>query len=95
MNRSMEGMAEKSMEHLKEDASQLAEDVTRLGHAIQNLASDSLESVQKRVSRLYGSGQDKMAGVEKKIATRVKERPIQALFIAMGIGFALGWMKGK
>ena len=98
MNRSMHGVAEKSkegFEHLKEDASQLAEDVTRLGHTIQNLAADSLGSVQKKFSGLYESGQDKVAGIEKKIINRVKERPLQTLFMAAGIGFILGWMKGR
>ncbi|MCC6272941.1 MAG: DUF883 family protein [Deltaproteobacteria bacterium] len=86
-------MKKENLENLKDDASQVAEDMVKLGRAIQGLAADSWESVQKKLSDAYAAGQDKVSHLEKKAAARIRERPLQALMIAAGVGFLIGWIK--
>jgi len=98
MTRSLQSTVEKGKDNLndlKEDASQVADDMVKLGNAIQGLAADSWENVQKRLSDVYSAGQEKVSRLEKKVAGRIREQPMQALLIAAGIGFLIGWIKRK
>jgi len=98
MSRSFQNAAEhgkESLEDLQQNASQVAGDMLKLGNAIQSLAADSWESVQNKLSDLYASGQDKVVGVEKKLESQIQKRPMQALLVAAGVGFLIGWMKRK
>ena len=84
-----------NVENLRSDASQVADDMMKLGNAIQGLAADSWEGVQRRLSNIYENGQQKVAEAEKRVERTIKERPLQALLLAAGVGFIIGWLKKK
>ena len=83
------------LENVKTEASQVAEDMAKLGAAIQGLAADSWQGVRTKLAEIYETGQGKASNVEKKIASRIRAQPMQALLIAAGVGFVIGWLKRK
>jgi len=98
MSRSLQNTAESRedhVEHLQHNANQVADDMVKLGNAIQSLAADSWGSVQQKLSHLYETSQEKVSGVEKQIEGQIRKRPVQALLIAAGVGFLIGWIKKK
>ncbi|MCE9624035.1 MAG: hypothetical protein K8R69_01075 [Deltaproteobacteria bacterium] len=98
MSRSLQSAAEhgkEPLEDLQQNATQVADDMLKLGNAIQSLAADSWQSVQNKLSELYDSGQHKVASAEKKIEGQIQKRPMQALLVAAGVGFLIGLMKRK
>lgn len=97
MNRNLRSQAEEfiEMDKVKEASAEIAEDLKDLGSAVRDLASDSMHKVQQKASKLYSKGQESMKSAERSLEQKVKAKPIQALLIAAGIGFVIGWLRKK
>jgi Uncharacterized conserved protein len=100
MNRNLQSRAEnivdtQDVEKIKEASAEIAEDIKELGNAVRDLASDGLHKVQQKASKLYSRSQDGVKSVERRLEQKVRSKPIQAILIAAGIGFVLGWLRKK
>ena len=97
MRESLKQKEESLTEGISEAASAILDDVSKLGKATREAATDSIERVQKNlqknVSALYERGHGKAQAVGTQVEGYVKKYPLRTLMIAAGVGFVLGFLK--
>lgn len=80
----------KHTEQLKSKMSELGEDTQELGKITKNLAGDTVDFISKNAVEYYKQGMQEARKVEKTVSSKIKEKPLQAVMIAAGIGLVLG-----
>lgn len=87
---------EENIERLRGDIAGLAQSITRYG-------ADKTDEYKKRANRAgndlakvsqetLDSLSEELAGLEKALSNRVREKPLQALGIAAGVGFLVAFL---
>jgi len=64
-------------------------------HAARARAEETLRSAKARLAELGEAGVEKAKAAAKATDTYVHENPWQAIGIAAGVGFLIGWMLGR
>lgn len=82
-------------EQFRKSATQLADDMKRVGDALKTLAGDSLDNVQGKLMRLYGEGRDRYNEAEGRFESKIRADPLKAVLIAAGVGFVLAYLRRK
>jgi len=83
------------LEKFREAASNLREDVEQLGKITRDAASESVDQVHKNISELYEKGQEKVVEAEQQFEGYVQKHPLRVLFLALGAGFFVGWLRKR
>lgn len=88
--------AQNAGEHLYNEAKSTADTVVqgvkKAGADAKRMAQEGVEHVRENASAYARQGRDKAMEVEDMLATRIRERPVQSLLIAAGIGCVIGLM---
>ena len=61
-----------------------------LTQKLKHMAEDSMSFVKDNFSEYYNKGHEKVEAVEKNAEAKIKSYPFRSIFIALGVGFALG-----
>lgn len=88
-------------DHLRDKAADLKHDVEALGatarqaaheHAstVRDAAGHLYEEGRERAGQLYDEGRQRAQRFERTVENQVRERPLQAVLVAAGVGFILG-----
>jgi len=64
-------------------------------HAARARAEETLRTAKARLAELGEAGVEKAKAAAKATDTYVHENPWQAIGIAAGVGFLVGWMLGR
>ncbi|MBD1549555.1 DUF883 family protein [Roseibium aggregatum] len=84
---------EQDIERLRGDIAALAQSITRYGAGktgeVKMRASKAGRDLAKTSQETLDSMSEELAGLEEAVSTRVRERPLQALGIAAGVGFLI------
>ncbi|MEQ8764395.1 MAG: hypothetical protein RL885_10740 [Planctomycetota bacterium] len=86
---------EKKSEHsatreLREKGSEVMDDVRELGGLAKDAAGEQLERAKRRATEGYEAGRDRVADWQDDLRDRVRDKPVQSLLIAAGVGALLG-----
>ncbi len=90
-------MAAKAEPKLKEHSAQFREKATHLGRDVQELgritrdiANDTMGVLKENAGEYYDQGIEKAKSMEQNLESRIRDNPLQALLIAVGLGFLVG-----
>ena len=70
----------------------LKDSAVEMGHNISDAAREKYGEVRDQASQYYKMGRDKASELEDGVETFIKEKPVQALLIAAGVGLLVGLM---
>jgi len=70
--------------------SALESDLKDLTKISRSLAGDTLGIIKSSAGEYYTQGVERAKGMEQDLEARIKKSPIQALLIAIGLGFLVG-----
>lgn len=77
-------------DEFRQHASELGHNVQELGKATKNLANDTVDYLRENAGDYVKQGKEKAHQLEETLETKIKESPIKALLIALGVGWLLG-----
>lgn len=80
----------KHAEKLRSKVTELGRDTQELGKIGKELAGDAADFISKNAGEYYKQGVQEARKMEKSIEGKIKEKPLQAVLIAAGIGLVLG-----
>ncbi|WP_346898773.1 DUF883 domain-containing protein [uncultured Roseibium sp.] len=84
---------EQNIERLRGDIAALAQSITRYGAGktdeVKMRASKTGRDLAKTSQETLDSLSEELSGLEEAISTRVRDKPLQSLGIAAGIGFLI------
>lgn len=82
-------------ERIKEDVASIKDNAVQLGHRVKDQGAEKAQQVKEAVvegyNRFKETGSDQMKEVER----RVREKPIQSLAIAFGVGLVASLLFGR
>ncbi len=73
-----------------DDLEELRDDAVRLAEAARRAARAEVEAATARVTRLRRQVRDRARGEVRHLSQNVREKPTQALALAIGIGILIG-----
>jgi ElaB/YqjD/DUF883 family membrane-anchored ribosome-binding protein len=82
------GTVEKS--HLSESAQQVTQDLRELGGQVREAAREKYEKLSDEARKYYDEGRRAAQEWEQGLESYVREKPVQAVMIAAGVGLLLG-----
>lgn len=90
---------EENIERLRDDIAGLAQSITRYGAdktgEYKNRANQAGKDLAKVSQQTLDSLSEELAGLEKALSTRVREKPLQTLGIAAGVGFLVAFFLAR
>ena len=72
------------------DAAKVGESFEDIGRHARDYAEQKIETLRDTASGYIEQGRDTARHLEKRVESRLVEKPLQSLLIAVGIGFVLG-----
>ncbi len=75
---------------LRNKAAEVSENLRDLGGQVRNAARDKYEQLSGEARAYYDQGRDMAQEWEQGIESYVREKPLQAVLIAAGVGLLLG-----
>jgi len=79
-----------SQADLRDKAQKVGEDLRDLGGQVREAARDKYDQLSGEARAFYDQGRDKAHEWEAGIESYVREKPVQALLVAAGVGLLLG-----
>src|ERR1700722_3159218 len=79
----------------KEKGTHLQDAVQEHAAELRDAASRKAEGLRSRADELYGEGRQCAADLERTLEQRIREKPLQSVAIAAGVGVLLGilWVR--
>ena len=65
---------------------------TYVKETAQNMGTQAKETVQAAGTQVYEQGRESLQGLNRTIEGQIRQRPLQALLVAGGIGVLLGFL---
>lgn len=81
----------RASERLREQASTVAEDLRELGHLTTEAAREKLEQARRSAADYYEQGRRKAGELEEQVEGYVRQKPIQSVLMAAGLGVIVGY----
>ncbi|HMB67876.1 MAG TPA: hypothetical protein VKU85_01150 [bacterium] len=81
---------EKASAQLRDQVETLKEDVGQTAQLAKTAAAESLEDAKEKAREYVQTGREKKEHYEDALLTRVRERPLQSVAIAAGVGLVIG-----
>jgi ElaB/YqjD/DUF883 family membrane-anchored ribosome-binding protein len=75
---------------LKEKAVEIGENVRQMGGQIGDVAREQYENLRDQATGYYKKGRKKASALEEEFEDYIKEKPIQTLLMAAGVGLLIG-----
>ena len=88
----MRNAAEEMKDAAEEKASDLMGTVKQVGADIARAAQDKFEDVRETAGEYLDQGRAKARELERSVEKRIQQQPLTALLVAVGIGFAIGFV---
>jgi ElaB/YqjD/DUF883 family membrane-anchored ribosome-binding protein len=79
-------------EHLRKSAHDLGHNVQEIGRISRDIAQETMGMLKENAGEYYQQGIERAKGMEQDLEKRIKEKPMQSLLIALGLGFIVGWL---
>ena len=76
--------------HEKDHVSEISDNLRQIGDHIQGVAQDNYEQIEDRAAGYYEAGRDKAQEWEDDVLQYIKDKPLQSVLIAAGVGLLLG-----
>jgi ElaB/YqjD/DUF883 family membrane-anchored ribosome-binding protein len=76
--------------HVSESAQQVTQDLRELGGQVRDAAREKYEKLSEEARKYYDEGRRAAQDMEQGLESFVREKPVQALMIAAGVGLLLG-----
>ncbi|MDB5292673.1 MAG: hypothetical protein JWL69_3914 [Phycisphaerales bacterium] len=73
-----------------ETAQQVGQNLRELGGQVRDAAREKYEQLSEQANQYYEQGREKAQEWEEGLESYVREKPIQSLLIAAGVGMLLG-----
>ena len=83
---------ERATDQLREHLGTVKDDMKEMGKLAQSAASETLEDVKRKARESVKSGREKTEAYENAVLNRVRERPLQSVALAVGVGFLIGFL---
>lgn len=80
------------LDHLKKRTNDLGHNVQELGRITRDIAQETMGALKENAGEYYQQGVDRAKEMEKDLEKKIKEKPMQSLLIALGLGFIVGWL---
>ena len=77
-------------EQLGQQAKEVTEDLQRMGETVRDAAQEKIEHVGEKASAFCTQRQEKVRGAACVCEQFVRQRPLQSVLIAIGVGWLLG-----
>src|SRR5687767_9337971 len=77
-------------DEFREKASEIRQNLSDLGQAARHTAEESWDSVRESASSYLEGGRQRAVDLGTTLENRIRERPVQAMLIAVGCGFLIG-----
>lgn len=80
----------KAKEQLKGQLSAVKEDLGEMGHLVASAATETVDEAKDKARDFLEEKRDKTRELEDVLIKRVRERPLESVAIAAGVGLLLG-----
>ena len=71
-------------------ATQVGQGIRDMGSQVRDMASEKYNTLREQAANYYEQGRERAQEWEQSFESYVKEKPIQAVLIAAGVGVLLG-----
>lgn len=75
---------------LRETAAEVKENLRDIGTQVRDQATEQYEKMRDQAGEYYEEGRRKAMEMEQTLEEYVREKPVQSLLIAAGVGMLLG-----
>jgi ElaB/YqjD/DUF883 family membrane-anchored ribosome-binding protein len=82
----------RASDQLREKTSAIRDDLRDLGRLTREAAQEKLGEVRQVADDYLGQGRKKAAELEDRVESYVREKPLQSVLIAAGVGVLLGFL---
>lgn len=89
MSRMSENVSNKA-EGMAQAATQVGQNIRDMGAQVRDAASEKYNDLRDKAVGYYEDGRERAQEWEQSIESYVKEKPLQAVLIAAGVGVLLG-----
>ena len=79
-------------DRLGNQAMEVKQDLLDMGQTVRDAAQEKLGQVGEKASEYYEQGRDSIHGVASACEQFVRQRPLRAVLIAVGVGWLLGFL---
>jgi ElaB/YqjD/DUF883 family membrane-anchored ribosome-binding protein len=90
MSRTDEGQAQGAGQTMRDTASHVSKTVRDAGSQLRDAASEKIGQLRDHASDYYEQGRQRAQEWEQGLEEYIREKPIQSLLIAAGVGMLLG-----
>ena len=81
------------MQHIGTQVKETVQTVgTQVKETAQNMGTQAKETVQAAGTQVYEQGRESLQGLNRTIEGQIRQRPLQALLVAGGLGVLLGFL---
>jgi len=85
-----EGQSTAAGQTLRDTASQVSQSVRDAGSQLRDAATDKVNQLLDQAGEYYEQGKQRAQEWEQGVEDYIREKPIQSLLIAAGVGMLLG-----
>jgi ElaB/YqjD/DUF883 family membrane-anchored ribosome-binding protein len=84
------GEANEGQAGLGETATQVGQNLREMGTQVRDIAAEKYNDLRDQATNYYEQGRQRATEWEQGVESYVKEKPIQSVLIAAGVGVLLG-----
>jgi ElaB/YqjD/DUF883 family membrane-anchored ribosome-binding protein len=77
-------------EQIRDTARQVKENVSALGSQMRDVASEKFGELKGQAAEYYRQGKIRARAFEEDVVDYIREKPVQSILIAAGVGLVLG-----
>ncbi len=77
-------------EQLRDTARQAKETVSALGSQMRDVAGEKFNEIKGQAAEYYRQGKIRARAFEEDVVDYIREKPVQSILIAAGVGLVLG-----
>jgi len=90
MSRMNEGQADTTGQSIRDTASQVTQSLRDAGSQVRDAATEKVGQLRDQANEYYEQGKQRAQEWEQGVEDYIREKPIQSLLIAAGVGMLLG-----
>ena len=90
------GQSQGAAAGIQQTASQVGQQLRDAGSQVREQATEKYEQLRDQATEYYDQGRERAQEWEQNLESYVREKPLQAVAIAAGVGIVLGllWKRG-